>query len=138
MARNRTATSRIAPIAGASVIGALDGYAASRDLNAGRGWNTTGIGTTGAPVLAWGWTPAVQIGSLGIGIGALASGQAWGRTPLCMGAGLLARSFALTIAQRGKPTKIQGYHAVALHVAAKGVQLVRGPLGGQDRPTAVG
>ncbi len=110
-----------------AAIGALDGYAASADAKAGRQWASPGISYIGAPVLAWGWAPAVQVGAVVTGIALEAAGQN-GSTPLVGGAILMARAGALTVARRNKPVSVQGY----------GVPQVVGPAVVLDNPLPAG
>ena len=101
-------------VALSGIVGALDGMAASRDLTQGRTWDTTGIGANGTPVIAYGWAPAVQIGSAVVGAAAVSTGSDWGRAPLFVGVGFIARAIALKVAQsrQAVPTAVQGYVAV--------------------------
>ena len=92
----------------AVLAGVLDGLGASRDQNAGRHWDTPGIGLMGGPVLDWGWAPGVQIASLVTGIAAQAMDMEWGRGLTAAGMGMAARAAAYKVAQRGA-TKAQGY-----------------------------
>jgi len=95
----------------ALAAGALDGFAASKDHNAGRHWDTTGMDVTGTPVIEWGFAPAVQVGSVALGLGAQLTGRSWGRGLFDAGVGMLARAFTFKLAQRGQPSPAptQGY-----------------------------
>lgn len=94
----------------AVLAGVLDGLGASRDQNAGRHWDTPGIGVTGTPVLDYGWAPGVQIASLVLGIAAQNLDKDWGRGLTAAGAGMVSRAVAYKIAQKGA-TQAQGYTA---------------------------
>src|ERR1035441_3432350 len=88
----------------AAAIGGLDGLASSRDATKGRSWNSTGLSTAGAPVLSWGFAPAVEVGSIGVGAAAATMGRGWGTAVMCAGAASFTRAAAFQPTHPGPAT----------------------------------
>jgi hypothetical protein len=98
----------------AAGVGALDGLAASRDVDAGRHWGSPGIGLGGGVVLDWGWATGVESASVVLGTAGVLTGRRWGEPTLVSGVALFSRAAAFHLAQRRRGTAAvptQGYVA---------------------------
>lgn len=126
-------------LVGASVLGAIDGLAASADIDAEREYTTTGVSLGFSPILAWGWASGVQTAMIALGAGAMLSNHPEvGEVPFVTGAALVARALTFKLAQRGQavPAATQGF------VTGEAARRVRAPQlradGGPNDPPEPG
>lgn len=94
----------IGGLTAAALLGAVDGFAASADINAGRGWDSPGVAVIPQwPVLNWGWAPVAQSSMVAGGGAAMLAGQDWGEIPFVVGAALISRALTFKFANRNNP-----------------------------------
>lgn len=105
----------LATLLAAALAGGVDGFAASGDTQAGRSWESPGVGSGGGIVMDWGLAPVAQLAEIGVGT-ALAGTQKGlagdvGRGSLMAGAGCLSRALFFKLAQHreGTSVAVQGF-----------------------------
>ena len=103
----------LATLLAAALGGGVDGFAASGDTQAGRHWDSPGVGSGGGVVMEWGLAPVAQLGEVGLGAAMVATGTGtdFGRGLVMSGAGLISRALFFKLAQyrEGTAVAVQGF-----------------------------
>ena len=117
----------LAALLAAAIGGGIDGFAASGDTQAGRHWDSPGVGSGGGVVMEWGLAPVAQLGEVGLGAAMVATGKGedFGRGLVMSGAGLISRALFFKLAQ----------HREGTAVAAQGFRVP--PYASYDNPAGV-